>query len=231
MSKLWNGNKAALSLTFDDGLLCQAEHAIPLLERYGMRGTFFLVAKNLWRGTDLWRSAAKRGHEIGSHSFGHFKPRLVTTEEGRRSELVLSKEAIEKELGVTVESYAYPYALADEPMIDAARKVYKQARGGHNSPGPEFLKPGDKEVNMYFTRAQNTCAGNISDVGKWVASALAAGGWLTLMLHGVGPDDTQFDNVETSVFAEALSVVRDFQGKSLWVAPYGTVAQSMRDNS
>lgn len=226
--KLWNGKHAALSFTFDDGLICQAEYAAPILERYGLRGTFFLVAKNLSRNTDLWRAVAKSGHEIGSHSFAHFKPRLVITEEGRYSETVLSKEAIEKEIGTTVESYAYPYALADEPMIEAVSKVYKQGRGGHGTPGPQYLRPGD-ETNIFFTRAQNTCAGNLDKIPEYIGEALAAGGWLTLMLHGVGPDDEQFDNIQASAFLALVS--RVFNTKDLWVAPYGTVAQNMRDNS
>src|SRR6266851_5617228 len=35
---------ALVSLTFDDGLRCQFEKAVPILDRYGFPGTFFLVA-------------------------------------------------------------------------------------------------------------------------------------------------------------------------------------------
>jgi hypothetical protein len=36
---------ALVSLTFDDGLRCQFEQAVPILDRHGFPATFFLVAK------------------------------------------------------------------------------------------------------------------------------------------------------------------------------------------
>ncbi len=35
---------AVVSLTFDDGLRCQFERALPILDQYGFRATFFLIA-------------------------------------------------------------------------------------------------------------------------------------------------------------------------------------------
>ena len=35
---------ALVSLTFDDGLRCQFEQAVPILDRYELPATFFLVA-------------------------------------------------------------------------------------------------------------------------------------------------------------------------------------------
>lgn len=226
--KLWNGCKGAISLTFDDGLTCQAEHAIPLLDRFKMCGTFFIVAKNLSRSTDAWRAAVKMGHEMGSHSFGHFKARLVTTDEGRYSETVLSKVAIESTLETKVSSYAYPYAITDEPMMNAVRKVYKQARGGHSSPGPLFLKP-NSDTNIFLTRSMNMCAGNIDSADEVIKLVLQTGTWLTFMFHGIG-DDTQFDNICRDKFEAFLRQLETAQHAGVWVAPYGAVAQSMRDN-
>ncbi len=226
--KLWNGGKGAVSLTFDDGLACQAEQAIPMLNGHNLYGTFFIVAKNLSRCTDLWRAAAKSVHEMGSHSFGHFKARLVTTDEGRYSETVLSKAAIESTLDTKVESYAYPYAITDDPMMAAVCKVYKQARGGHCSPGQLFLRP-TPDTNMFLTRSMNMCAGNIDSAYDLINTALASGTWLTFMFHGIG-DATQFDNICAEKFETFLTHLDVARKQGLWVGTYGAVAQSMRDN-
>ena len=37
-------NPARVSLTFDDGLRCQFERAVPILDKYDLPATFFLVA-------------------------------------------------------------------------------------------------------------------------------------------------------------------------------------------
>lgn len=34
--------KALISLTFDDGLDCHLDKAIPLMERFGLKGTFYV---------------------------------------------------------------------------------------------------------------------------------------------------------------------------------------------
>jgi peptidoglycan/xylan/chitin deacetylase (PgdA/CDA1 family) len=35
---------ALVSLTFDDGLRCQFEQAVPILDQHGFSATFFLIA-------------------------------------------------------------------------------------------------------------------------------------------------------------------------------------------
>jgi peptidoglycan/xylan/chitin deacetylase (PgdA/CDA1 family) len=78
-----------VSLTFDDGLRCQFEKAVPILDRLDLIATFFLTANqdsthdpwdhpNDWLKID-WRTdvikylrkLVDRGHEIGSHSLTH----------------------------------------------------------------------------------------------------------------------------------------------------------------
>src|SRR5437588_13066645 len=85
---------ALVSLTFDDGLRCQFEQAVPILDQYGFSATFFLVANTDpihtdgvthpdWRKTDwsekdiqLLNGMVQRGHEIGAHSVHHRHPFL-----------------------------------------------------------------------------------------------------------------------------------------------------------
>lgn len=65
--------KAAVSLSYDDAVDSHLDNAIPALNKHKLKGTFYLslssntIAKRL----EDWRSAAKRGHELGNHTLFH----------------------------------------------------------------------------------------------------------------------------------------------------------------
>lgn len=118
----------AVALTFDDGYRGLLDHALPVLERFGFRATFFLVSDrmgttNTWdaghgdppRSLMGWSEAAAlvgQGMEIGSHSRTH--PFLTDLSEPEmESEIRGSKEAIEDRLGRPVRFFSYPHGLHD----------------------------------------------------------------------------------------------------------------------
>lgn len=67
------GAKAAVNLAYDDALDSQLDNAIPTLNKYKLRGTFYLnvVSPTLKTRLAEWRAAAKKGHELGNHSIFH----------------------------------------------------------------------------------------------------------------------------------------------------------------
>ena len=70
----WPGKaKAAISLAYDDALDSQLDNAIPVLDRYGLKGSFYLQLSNpaVQLRMGEWRAAAQRGHELGNHSLFH----------------------------------------------------------------------------------------------------------------------------------------------------------------
>lgn len=68
-----NGAKAAVVLTYDDALTSQLDHAVPVLDRAGLKATFFL--SNIRRGeVERWRSVAHKGHELANHTVFHACP-------------------------------------------------------------------------------------------------------------------------------------------------------------
>ena len=89
MSFEWpKGTKAAISLTFDDGMRSQREIGVPLLNKYGVRATFYVNPRDDY-ATMLagWRAAAEAGHEIANHTVNHpcSKNFGFISENGRRS--------------------------------------------------------------------------------------------------------------------------------------------------
>lgn len=67
------GARAAVSLAYDDALDSQLDHAIPALDKYSLKGSFYLTLSNpaVARRLEEWRAAARRGHELGNHSLFH----------------------------------------------------------------------------------------------------------------------------------------------------------------
>ena len=68
-----HGAKAAVSLAYDDAIDSQLDNAIPALDRFGLKGSFYLTLSNpsLKSRLDEWRAAAAHGHELGNHTLFH----------------------------------------------------------------------------------------------------------------------------------------------------------------
>lgn len=65
-------NEKMIALTFDDGPHPKETHEVlDVLDKYNVKGTFFVVGKHAnWYSEPLKR-AAKERHEIGNHTFSH----------------------------------------------------------------------------------------------------------------------------------------------------------------
>ncbi|MGH8084482.1 MAG: polysaccharide deacetylase family protein [Lysobacter sp.] len=68
-----DGQRAAVSLAYDDALDSQLDNAIPALDRHGFKGSFYLQLSSDTLRTRLpeWRAAAAHGHELGNHTLFH----------------------------------------------------------------------------------------------------------------------------------------------------------------
>lgn len=65
------GKKMAITLTFDDARLTQIDKGIPLLDKYNVKGTFYVSHENMFKRMDKWREAVSNGHEVGNHTLTH----------------------------------------------------------------------------------------------------------------------------------------------------------------
>lgn len=68
-----NGAKAAISLSYDDALNSHLDNAIPALNKYGFKGSFYLTigASTVTERREEWRTIARHGHELGNHTINH----------------------------------------------------------------------------------------------------------------------------------------------------------------
>lgn len=70
----WPGKaKVAISLSYDDALASQLDHAVPALDKYQIKASFYptLSSPVMAARMDEWRKAALSGHELGNHTLFH----------------------------------------------------------------------------------------------------------------------------------------------------------------
>ena len=51
--------------------LSQIDTGIPLLDKYGVKATFYISPESMLKQSDQWKMAVLNGHEIGNHSVYH----------------------------------------------------------------------------------------------------------------------------------------------------------------
>ena len=202
---------ALVSLSFDDGLRCQFERAVPILDRYGLAATFFLIAntdpihtdggqhpdwrKINWSEKDieLLKGMMQRGHEIGAHSMTHRRPNL---DDNPKFESEGSKQWIETRLASETSSYCYPFYHVTPSIKGAVIGAgYKQARAGHNA---AFYSPQDSLDCFEIDCRQIT---QDEQVNEWVQP----GRWHILVFHGIGTWDDGWEPITTEQFAAEMT--------------------------
>lgn len=61
-------------LTFDDGPIPEVTPwVLDILDRYGVKATFFMVGDNVRKHPDVYRMVVGAGHRIGNHTFNHIQ--------------------------------------------------------------------------------------------------------------------------------------------------------------
>lgn len=126
-------NKKSVLITFDDGLEDNFTVAAPILKKYNIPAIFFIptdfIGKEFIKKEfncmdwDQIKELAKNPlFEIGSHGLSHKKFTKLSNEE-IKIEAEKSKEVLEKELEITVKSFAFPFGRYDKEML----KIFKNA--------------------------------------------------------------------------------------------------------
>jgi len=61
-------------LTFDDGPIPEATpFVLDLLEKHGIKATFFCVGDNVRKYPEIFEQILKAGHQVGNHTFNHLQ--------------------------------------------------------------------------------------------------------------------------------------------------------------
>ena len=115
----------AVALTFDDGPHpSQTGRILSILDKYGVKATFFEIGQNVRLYPDVTAKVANAGHEIGSHTYSHRYMRGIGVS-GVTDEIKKTDEAILDACGTTPRFLRPPGGIYDSSVVDAANDAGK----------------------------------------------------------------------------------------------------------
>ncbi len=136
------GQQKKLLITFDDGFADVYNNALPIMEKYGFKGTVFIISGYINKNA-YWDLPGKKhypllskhqikelysmGWNIGVHSFSHRDLTKVKGEDLKK-EIFTAKEILEDLLGENVYLFSYPYGRYNEKVYNMVKEAgYKMA--------------------------------------------------------------------------------------------------------
>ena len=111
-------------ITFDDGYRDAYTTALPILQKFGFRGIFYIVpnwtSREQYLTWDQVKEISAAGMQIGSHTLTHanLTDKNLSPDQIKR-QLTQSKKLIEDQIGQTVQDFCYPYGVVNNSAIDA----------------------------------------------------------------------------------------------------------------
>ena len=236
-----DGATCAVSLTFDDGMQSQLKLAFPLLEKYGLKATFYLFPRReRWRERlEPWRKVHQAGHEIGNHTASHICSRQMTgapkgkdnleglTLEEIEADILLAEERIAAVMGSEPRSFCYP-CYQCHVGEGAERKSYVPVVARHFLAGRgtgEFGSNHPASCDLHYLWSWRCEQLTGAHMVGFAEEGTAKGTWEIFVFHGIddGPLNTAARHLER------LLVYLDRNRDRIWTAPVRDVATRIRD--
>lgn len=112
--------RGEIAITIDDGPDPAVTPAVlDLLDRHGVKATFFCIGEQARRHPDLCREIADRGHDVENHSMYHRHHFSLLLFNGYFSELTAAQETLTSITGIRPTFFRAPAGLRN-PMLDPA---------------------------------------------------------------------------------------------------------------
>lgn len=197
------GKQMALSLTFDDARTSQVEKGIPLLDRYGISGTFYVSPGAMLESVEDWRAAVDSGHDIGNHTLvhpcsGNFpwareKALEDYTLEKMASELDSASRLIQSVLGIWPSAFAY---TCGQTFVGRGvnTQSYVPLVAARFETGRNWMNEGPNDpVYCDLARLNGTelDGKSFSEALKLIEEARVQGAWLVFAGHEMNDKGTQ----------------------------------------
>jgi sialate O-acetylesterase len=233
----WPGKaRAAVCLTYDDGLDCHLDIAAPALERHGFRGTFYVTgtSSSLYQRTEAWREMAARGHELGNHTLFHpchgdrfdwVRPEYDLnsyTFHQLKAELQVASSLLKAVDGEEERSFAYTCTnttIDGVSFVDSIRGMFPAARGG--GPLPERMD----RIDIHNVPSWGVADPTGAELIAYVEQAREKGTLAVIMFHSVGGG---YLNVSEQAHEQLLEYLEQHR-EEIWVAPFKEVMKMVSD--
>ena len=230
------GKRAAVSLTFDDARPSQIDTGLPLLEKLGIRATFYVLPGNVEKRLEGWKQAAAMGHEIGNHSRTHPCTGNYAFSRGNALEdydlerialdIDAAQASIGKLLGSTPATFAYPCgqsfvgrgreARSYVPLV-AERFLLGRGYMGEAANDPAAFDP----ANAMGTPFDDMAPAQAVEI---LRNAAKEGRWVIFVGHDIGRPG--FQSVDAAAI-EAIAAYAKDPANGIWLDTAGAVARRL----
>ncbi len=233
-----NGKQMALSFSFDDARLSQPDKGIPLLDKYGVKATFYLVPSSMEERLDGWKKAVKSGHDIGNHSLSHpctgnfdwSRDNALENYTLQRmgAQLDSVNKILKKELGVNAVSFAFPCGQTfvgrgsgTKSYVPLVASMFETARlwlsEGPND--PSFC-------DMSQLTGVELDGKSFEQAKQIIESAKRKGLWLIFAGHEMNDSGTQTSRLAT---IEAICKYATDPANGIWISTVHDVASYVKE--
>lgn len=118
LSKIIGEGKNPIVLTFDDGYEDAYTNALPIMQKYGFVGVFYIIRNSVGKPEYMNQTQiakmAEAGMEIGSHTLSH--PNLTSLDaDAAQKQIVDSKE--------TASAFCYPAGKFNDTVVDLVKNA------------------------------------------------------------------------------------------------------------
>lgn len=195
-----NGERAAVSLSFDDARPSQIDNGLPIFERCGVRVTLYVSPSRVLDRLSDWQAAVAAGHEIGNHTVTHpcsgnfpwsrenaLEDYTLTRME---QELLDANAFIRDVLGQLPTTFAYccgqKYVGRGTELQSYVPLVARHFIVGRGFRDESVNDPGI--VDLAQACGIESDGASFEDLRNWIESAKAAGGWVIFVAHDIGDE-------------------------------------------
>ncbi len=218
-----NGARAAVSLAYDDALDSQLDHAIPALNRHGLKGSFYLTLSSttLAQRMPEWRVAAGQGHELGNHSLFHQCSRRPAGRDWVLPENDLDQTSVAQLVaqirvgntmlhaidGRSERSYTMPCGDLDaggKPYLGKLRQDFIAIKSGHGAVVADMRTLDPYAVPVWVPVAVS--GAQLIDAAQ---RAAASGTMVNFTFHGIGGDHLSVSSAAHEQLLAHLAEHRD----------------------
>jgi len=236
-----NDAEVGLSITFDDARASQLEIALPILDAFGIKATFFVMPAPLEQCADNWRAALAAGHEIGNHTVTHPCTRNFSfigktaleaySLDDMEWEILHCNDRVEQCCGVRPVVFAYPCGQTyvgqgahTRSYVPLVADHFVAARG---FPGERHNLPGRCNLHQVFGCPFDCLA--FEAVIAMINAAREERGWLVLAGHDAG-DGRQRQTVDENTLRMLCKYATDPQNR-VFADTFGNIAKSIRNRT
>lgn len=123
-------DKPYVALTFDDGPDVEmTPRVLDVLDRHGIKATFFLIGEQVRKYPDIVRRIIAEGHIVGNHTYTHSAKFPLSNSRSVRKEIEDAQQAVEDLVGIRMRLFRPPFGVTNPIIGDVVRYCGMQAVG------------------------------------------------------------------------------------------------------